>query len=845
MDQQPKIPTLKDASKPQVKIKGLGAGLTLFERLKQFKKKDLAFILAGLGTLFMAPLAEHFMMAPEGGDAALQQGWGGGAGAGRGNNLFGGGSSPYESGNNSIASGGAIGGSSDIITPLNARDPSALVMGPGAAQQPPAGSAAPATPPPGAGRSETDYKDALAGAAGRAASAAVKRSPLPVPKVALGGSGLRGLGAAGGGSSASSSLAPINSGNLGQAGTGGGGLNLVRSAPNFRSAVGPRGPNNPEGLDGTKKAAANAGDAFSRSGSALGGLNAAANEQIPTGGSGFGGGGQGGAGANDKAPGGSGPGGNKSVGESLAFLAMKQRQEEALKLEFEKKKLKDKDLLLYAIRNDVLKAMAGEIGSKALTPALLALMNPKTYGIGDTSIPGFFCADGAFYPDSSTSFCLADGKYLGQPTGKDGACMARTPTITCTPGSKTGAAEDKAKSKTETAPSSAGNVMAGLAPEPGASAAAGLKQFCTDLESEIKEQRSALGSSRGANTSAQSKINAATAMKEEVAKMISARDALYGVSTDNSCGAEGLRSDKSSYEHHGTAIAVLLGEGSLLGSLFHNVGAGIPGLIKLVDKPEGEVDDRAIKEAREQYTKAGEMLAKAKAKIATFNSNGDAPFNTSEFTAADVKFKNLVSGAIAARKGIIQYAKDEETLLTQLEPLIVGAEFAGDKDHFPTVPAVITINGHFAAMAKRAEAVTGEKVGAGVVNEADSSVASVVQTPEAVKQEVWDKNRAAQDAIGKAGQAVALMERSKTEAAAMTPPASYVPTAAEKGPLNAAWIALGEMQKKQIAVLSDLSGRLTELKNGTTPATSVAAAAPAGATPAVAPATATQDTVTP
>ncbi|MBI4060297.1 MAG: hypothetical protein HY403_02585, partial [Elusimicrobia bacterium] len=261
MDQQPKIPTLKDTQKPQMKIKGLGAGLTLFDRLKQFKKKDLAFILAGLGTLFMAPLAEHFMMAPENGDGQLQQGWGKG---GAGSNLFGGGSSPYESGNNSIAQGGAIGGGGDIITPLNVRDPSALVMGPSAAQQPPAGSAAPAVAP----RSETDYKDALAGAASRAASAAVKRAPLPVPKVALGGSGLRGLGVAGGGSSASGGLAPIASGNLGQAGTGGGGLNLVRAAPNFRSAAGARGPNNPSGLDGTKRAGANAGDAFSRTGSA-------------------------------------------------------------------------------------------------------------------------------------------------------------------------------------------------------------------------------------------------------------------------------------------------------------------------------------------------------------------------------------------------------------------------------------------------------------------------------------------------------------------------------------------------------------------------------------------------
>ena len=98
MDQQPKIPTLKDAQKPQVKIKGLSAGMTLFDRLKQFKKKDLAFILAGLGTLFMAPLAEHFMMAPENGDGQLSQGWGGGKG-GSGSNIFGNGSmSPYETG---------------------------------------------------------------------------------------------------------------------------------------------------------------------------------------------------------------------------------------------------------------------------------------------------------------------------------------------------------------------------------------------------------------------------------------------------------------------------------------------------------------------------------------------------------------------------------------------------------------------------------------------------------------------------------------------------------------------------------------------------------------------------
>ncbi|PIR17027.1 MAG: hypothetical protein COV48_09075, partial [Elusimicrobia bacterium CG11_big_fil_rev_8_21_14_0_20_64_6] len=436
MDQQPKIPTLKDAQKPQVKIKGMGAGLTLFDRLKQFKKKDLAFILAGLGTLFMAPLAEHFMMAPENGDASLQQGWGGGSG--RGGTLFGSGSSPYENGNNGIAQGGAIGGAGDIITPLNVRDPSALVMGPGAAQQPPAGSAAPATAPTAPSRSEADYKDALAGAASRAASAAVKKSLLPVPKVALGGSGLRGLSAASGGTSAGSSLLPINSGNLGQAGTGGGGLNLVRSTPGFRNAAGARSPTGSGNLDGTKKAGANAGDAFSRTGSALSGLNAAASEQIPTGGTGFAGGGQGGMGANDKGPGGSGPGGSKSVGESLAFIKAKEIMMNKLKLDFEKQKLKDPELLMYGIRNDALKAMASEL-TKSLTKTTLGFLA----GAGDGTTHGFFCADGEFYPDSGTSYCLADGKFLGQPNGASGACLAVRPPITCKPGSRDGKGDAK------------------------------------------------------------------------------------------------------------------------------------------------------------------------------------------------------------------------------------------------------------------------------------------------------------------------------------------------------------------------------------------------------------------
>ncbi len=563
MDQQPKIPTLKDAQKPQVKIKGMGAGLTLFDRLKQFKKKDLAFILAGLGTLFMAPLAEHFMMAPENGD--MSAGFRG-PGGGSGSNLFGSGSSPYENGNNSIAQGGAIGGSGDIITPLNVRDPSALVMGPGGTQQPPAGSAAPAVAPPTAPAEKTDYRDALAGAASRAASAAVKKAPLPVPKIALGGSGgLRGLGAASGGSSSGSgSLGPINSGNLGQAGTGGGGLNLVRSNPNFRGAAGPRG-NSPTGLDGTKKAGANAGDAFSRTGSALGGLNQAASEQIPTGGQGFGGGGQGGAGANDKPGGGAGAAGSKSVGESLAFIEAKERMMENLKLEFEKRKLKDPELLLYGIRNDSLKAMAAE-ATKMLTKSALGLFadaagGKKTIQCGTGSVLPLSTAENnpcsAEREDKCYRSCGTDCYIYQAIKGGVG--------VECTVKSDKGTT---APSKTDTAAANAEkDRVAGKVTVPAGAAQGSVDDICLQLASTAFTTDEALVTAQGKKGDArdEAQIKRLTDQQTElgagrvsIGNLIAAQNALSGprpVNTTVKCKGDGsikpttVPDDKSVNEH--------------------------------------------------------------------------------------------------------------------------------------------------------------------------------------------------------------------------------------------------------------------------------------------------------
>jgi hypothetical protein len=390
---QPKIPTLKDSQKPQVKLRGLSAGATLFDRLKQFKKKDLAFILAGLGTLMMAPLAEHFMMAPETGDA-MNAGPGGGGG-GRG--IFGGGRSPYEQGDQS-AVGGPSGGGSDVITPLNVRDPSSLIMGPGSAQQPPTQSAAPTAPPPAGpkGPSDADLKDALAASAVNAASAAVKKAPLPVPKIGLNGSTLRGLGVATGGSSSSAGGPGLAAPAQANFSRGGGGTNMpgVKGGGNIAAVT--RGQTTGgSGLDALKAAADKAGNVFNRAGSAGAALNAAASQAIPTGGGLGSGAGQGGASPNDKAGSGNSAKESKSAGESLAYQMMKENMEKQLELYWKEKEAMDPTLELYKIRNsmaeNVTGAIATSIGQWAGTFLTNALGGPSAgwYVCGPSNAPTY------------------------------------------------------------------------------------------------------------------------------------------------------------------------------------------------------------------------------------------------------------------------------------------------------------------------------------------------------------------------------------------------------------------------------------------------------------------------
>lgn len=334
MDQQPKIPTLKDSQKPTVKIRGLVAGRTFMERLRQFNKKEIAFLCAGVGTLCLAPLVQYFATAPETGEASLTPGWGGGKGS---SGIFGGGSvSPYEPGVTGTAPGSLNGVGSDVITPLNVRDPSALVMGPGATQQPPAGAGG-QTAPTGSPSKAEDYKDALGGGLSRGMGSTAGRfgGLGGGPAVKLGGSGLRGLGVVSGGAAPSTGGAGgaggaggVSSAGLapGRANTGGG-LSHVNTAPGYRG-VASRGPGTgPDGnAENLKKAADAAGNVMNR-GAASTALETAANQAIPTGGMGLGGNGQGGAGAADKGGGEPKDKGSKNLGESLAFMKAKAIQD--------------------------------------------------------------------------------------------------------------------------------------------------------------------------------------------------------------------------------------------------------------------------------------------------------------------------------------------------------------------------------------------------------------------------------------------------------------------------------------------------------------------------------------
>ncbi|MBI4676856.1 MAG: hypothetical protein HY748_04675 [Elusimicrobia bacterium] len=427
------IPSLKDTKKPELKIKGLAAGMSLVDRVKSFRKKDLAFIAAGLAVLFLAPLVEHFLMAPDGGPrGAFQPGWGTRGEAGQ--SPWGGGRSPYEPGVTGLAPGGLLGTGSEIITPLNVRDPASLVMGPGQSAAQPVTAPAPTQAAPA--KPASDWKDALAAAAGRSASAATKSASLPVPKVPLQGS-LRGLGVLGGGGSGAS----WSGGGVGPAAGSGkpaqsSSLTNVKTPTGYQGVAGRRG-NSPSGsIEDLKKAANDAAGNYNRGGGAGGNLLTAsdASQAIPGGSSSGGAGGAAGDGKEDKAGGQNKDMRSNQRGEpSLDYILQKENAMRQLELDWQKKTKKEmfpiemqQEVQKTMLMDGLVKPFAGAIG-KGIEGLLDPLFNrdaatqiacipvgskkakPYGSGIGKCS---------AAYNKEPSGYCLAS-----EPNCTDGPCL--------------------------------------------------------------------------------------------------------------------------------------------------------------------------------------------------------------------------------------------------------------------------------------------------------------------------------------------------------------------------------------------------------------------------------------
>ena len=368
---------------------------TLWERLKEVKKKDLAFIAAGLLTLISAPIAQHYLMQP-GGDQLLEPGFSTREGFGK---------APYDGGLNMLSDGGPVGG--EVITPVTGRDPSSLLM-------PPGGPPAPAKPAQPAGEGG-GIRDALNRALAASAPKAAEAAALPQPHASL-ASALRGLAALAGASYGGGASGPL----LGQGGS------ILQSAHNVPSSAHPRSYAGPlpmagyqgpatgldkssrDAIEALKAQGAKAADQFNRTGNGVTDLNNAAKESVNPGGSGFGGGGPGG-GANTPQAASQFPPANISLGEGLAYLAAKMRMEKAIELEFKKRELME--MLPYKIFEQGMTKIFGAVGDWA-AGGVKDMLSPPDPDAGKYS-----CCQGTLpnstNPDPST--CSAPIK--GTPVG--------------------------------------------------------------------------------------------------------------------------------------------------------------------------------------------------------------------------------------------------------------------------------------------------------------------------------------------------------------------------------------------------------------------------------------------
>ncbi len=274
--QKPYTPTLTDSQITDFKVRRIPVKLSFAQRFNKFREKDLTFILAGLTVLFMAPLAEHFILSPEAATpGSYKQGWGI-----KSSGRLSDGSSPYDPGVDSLAPGGVVGSNADLATGINSGGDSSLFAGSDPAVQSSASDVAPQANENT--NADTKWKDAVASAAAKGAAKAIGTVRLPVPKPSLVKAAMA-AAAGGGGGSSQWSPPPIGATHVPNAPVKRDSLPYVVQNPNF-AGVGPRGlAGSAESADELKRAAADAGTAMNRASPAIGNAQQAAAFLVPSG----------------------------------------------------------------------------------------------------------------------------------------------------------------------------------------------------------------------------------------------------------------------------------------------------------------------------------------------------------------------------------------------------------------------------------------------------------------------------------------------------------------------------------------------------------------------------------
>lgn len=336
---------------------GALAPRNLAERFKSLKRRDLIFILSGLAVLVMAPLAEYLITSPQD-DPSLREGFD------RKGPLFPDAAGIYEDGVGGISPGGPPGQETDVITPLNVRDPTSLIHGPGQSQEKPA---TPSTSP----KKDEGWNDAIATAAGQGAKTAVQKTPgLPRPNPKMTGAlkdAFAGLAGASRGGGPSLTLPPPQASGLAGRPRVASALTRTQALPGLRGG----GRSLAQGAGG--------GSPFNRGGSgAPGGAADLINPGGVSGGGAGPGGGRPGDGSETRNPGGNSSKDNKnlSVGESLAFLAAKENLLKAIALKWDKRRYDELE------RKKMLEQMAAQTASQALLKILDKLLEKPKGGDG-------------------------------------------------------------------------------------------------------------------------------------------------------------------------------------------------------------------------------------------------------------------------------------------------------------------------------------------------------------------------------------------------------------------------------------------------------------------------------